>query len=93
MARVTITGADQWTDAVPIGIGKAYDVHVHTNSGFSGSVVVQRRRNDTTEWINVDGETYTDVADRVGRVATIGWDFRIGSPDGSGSIVAEIWAD
>ena len=98
MAEITITGADQWTEPVKIGIGRDWDVRVHSPVGFSGTVVVQRRRDyegtsPTAGWQNVEGEVYTGAVDRYGKVANINWEFRIGSPDGSGSIVAGIWAD
>ena len=99
MAEVTISGANQWSDPVKIGIGRDYDVRVHTNTSFVGTVVVQRRRDyegtsPTAGWNNVEGEAYTDVADRYGKVANINWEFRIGCSDfTSGSIVAGIWAD
>ena len=99
MPEITITGADQWTDPVKIGIGRDYDVRVHSANGFVGTVVVQRRRDyegtsPTAGWQNVENEVYTTAVDRYGKVANINWEFRIGSADAAGgSIVAGIWAD
>ena len=93
MAEITINGANQWSPVVKIGTGRNYDVRVRSNSGFSGTIVVQRRRTGETDWYDVEGEVYTGVVDRFGQVATPNWEFRIGSPDGSGSIVAGIWSE
>lgn len=96
MPEIVISGAGQYSDEVKIGVAKMYDVRVCDATGWTGTVIVERRRSDQADWFPVEDQAYdgTTAIDRVGKVASIHWVFRIGSPDASaGTIRAGIWTD
>ena len=93
--EITITGADQWTNEIKIGPSRLWDVRICAPSGWTGSVIVQRRRSDQPDWFPVEDMTFDGTAqiDRTGESGSSHWFYRIGSPDGAGSIRAGIWSN
>lgn len=85
-----INGANQWT--TPVSVGRIFDVSIYSDTSFSGTITLQRKRIADAGWRDV--KTWTAPVEETGE-SSGSWLYRIGCKTGqytSGSINVEVSA-